>query len=105
MAVHVAHGPETASTGDIVRYLHGLVINGPRDLDIAEAMAPFGYDEVKWAEGQGVLAELVSSEAPLGSHTAAADLWYREAARVARSARASQPGLLAKLGLTKGLPE
>ena len=105
MAVPVAHGPETASTGDIVRYLHGLVTNGPRDLDIAQAMSGYGYDEVKWAEGQGVLAELVSSEVPLGSQKDAAAQWYREAARVARNALASEPWLLAKLGLTEVLSE
>ena len=62
-------------------------------------MSVYGYDEVKWAEGQGVLAELVSSDAPAQGTLAAALAWYEEAATAARQALAAQPQLLARLGL------
>jgi hypothetical protein len=90
---------EAAGAGTIIRHLHGLVTYGPWDLDIASAMSAFGYDEVKWAEGQGMLAELVSSDVPARTTLAAAIGWYDEAARAARRALATQPQLLAKLGL------
>ena len=48
----------------MIRRLHGLVTYGPWDLDIASAMSAYGYDEVKWAEGQGMLAELVTCDTP-----------------------------------------
>ena len=83
----------------MVRRLHGLVTYGPWDLDIASAMSAYGYDEVKWAEGQGMLAELVSCDAPAGTTLAAAAAWYDEAATTARHALATHPRLLAKLGL------
>ena len=84
----------------MVRRLHGLVTYGPWDLDIASAMSAYGYDEVKWAEGQGVLAELVSCDAPTGTTLDTAAAWYDEAAITARHALATHPRLLAKLGLT-----
>jgi hypothetical protein len=83
----------------MVRRLHGLVTYGPWDLDIASAMSDYGYDEVKWAEGQGMLAELVSCDAPTGTTLDAATAWYDEAAVTARHALATHPRLLAKLGL------
>jgi hypothetical protein len=73
----------------VVRQMHNLVTYGPWDLDVAFAMSRYGYDEVKWAEGQGVLAELVSSDSPAQDTMAAA----------ARRALASQPQVLARLGL------
>jgi hypothetical protein len=83
----------------IIQHLHNLVTYGPWDLDIALAMSRHGYDEVKWAEGQGVLAELVSSEPPTTDAVSTATAWYDEAANAARQALAAQPCLLAKLGL------
>lgn len=84
----------------MVRRLHGLVTYGPWNLDIAEAMSAHGYDEVKWAEGQGVLAELVTCDAPTATTLEAAMAWYDEAAIIAQHALASHPRLLAKLGLS-----
>jgi hypothetical protein len=83
----------------VVRQMHNLVTYGPWDLDVAFAMSRYGYDEVKWAEGQGVLAELVSSDSPAQDTMAAALTWYEEAAGAARRALASQPQVLARLGL------
>lgn len=83
----------------IVQHLHGLVVHGPWDLDIAAAMSPYGYNEVKWAEGQSMLAELVSSETPARRTLAAAKAWYEEAAAAAQRALSAQPQLLTKLGL------
>jgi hypothetical protein len=83
----------------VVRQMHNLVTCGPWDLDVAFAMSRYGYDEVKWAEGQGVLAELVSSESPARATMAAAMVWYEEASGAARRALAGQPQVLARLGL------
>ncbi len=83
----------------VIRCLDGLVTRGPWDLDVASAMSAYGYDAVKWAEGQGILAELVSCQAPAASSLAAAVAWYEEAAAAAQRALAAQPELLAKLGL------
>jgi hypothetical protein len=91
--------PENRSASAVVLHLHGLVTYGPWDLDIAAAMSSYGYDEVKWAEGQGMLAELLSTEAPAQATLAAARSWYEEASRAARCALAAQPHMLAKLGL------
>lgn len=91
---------ENTNTGAVIRKLHGLVTYGPWDLEIASAMSALGYDEVKWAEGQGVLAELVTYEVPTRRALTAAVAWYEEAAEAARRAFAAQPRLLAKLGLT-----
>jgi hypothetical protein len=85
----------------VVRRMHGMVTYGPWDLDIAWAMAGYGYDAVKWAEGQSLLAELVSSDVPAGSALASAMAWYDEAATTAQQVLAAQPHLLAKLGLSK----
>jgi hypothetical protein len=94
------HCKGATGVGTIIRHLHGLVTYGPWDLDIASAMSAFGYDEVKWAEGQGMLAELVSSDVPARTTLAAAISWYDEAARAARHALAAQPQSLMKLGLS-----
>jgi hypothetical protein len=88
----------SAMASAVVRQMHNLVTYGPWDLDVASAMSQYGYDEVKWAEGQGVLAELVSSDSPARATMAAALAWYEEAARVAQRALAGQPQVLAKLG-------
>lgn len=87
--------------GAIVQRLHGLVTYGPWDLDIAAAMSAYGYDEVKWAEGQGMLAELVSCDAPARQALSDARVWYEEAASAARRALVTQPQLLGKLGLAR----
>jgi hypothetical protein len=63
-------------------------------------MSPFGYDAVKWAEGQCILAELVNNDAPAATTLATAASWFEEAARAARHALAAQPRLLARLGLS-----
>jgi len=83
----------------VVRQMHDLVTYGPWDLDIASAMSQYGYDEVKWAEGQGVLAELVSADGPGRTAMTAAMNWYEEAAGAAQRALAGQPQALARLGL------
>jgi hypothetical protein len=95
----MAHHKEDRGADAMVRRLHGLVTYGPWDLDIASAMSAYGYDQVKWAEGQGMLAELVTHDAPTRTTLAAAAAWYDEAAIIARNALATHPRLLAKLGL------
>jgi hypothetical protein len=95
----VAHKRRIGDSSIAIRHLHGLVTYGPWDLDIAAAMSAHGYDAVKWAEGQAVLAELVSCDTPPRTVLAAADRWYDEAARTARRALGGHPHLLAKLGL------
>jgi hypothetical protein len=97
MAAQVAHRKEDAGT--VVRHLHRFVTNGPGDLNIAHAMSAFGYDAVKWAEGQGVLAELISDDPPVEASLVSAVEWYREAASAARRALVTEPRLLSKLGL------
>ena len=99
MATKVAHRKERRDASTTIRHLHKLVTNGPWDLDIAQAMAVQGYDEVKWAEGQVVLAELISCERPKEHHLAAADNWYEEAATAAQCALDSRPWLLKKIGV------
>ena len=99
MATTVAHRRERRDASTIIQHLHKLVTNGPWDLDIAQAMAIQGYDEVKWAEGQVVLAELISSERPLEEYLAAADKLYEEAVIAAQRALVSRPGLLSKIGV------
>ena len=101
MATHVARHDERAGVGGVIRHLHGLVTYGPGDLDIAEAMSAQGYDAVKWGEGQGMLAELVSCDLPGETCLAAAVKWYNEAATVARRALVARPRLLAKLGVAE----
>jgi hypothetical protein len=85
----------------VVRQMHNLVTYGPWDLDVASAMSAHGYDQVKWAEGQAMLAELVSCDAPAQSTLSAAQTWYKEAAATARGVLATQPQLLVKLGLVE----
>ncbi len=100
MAKKVAHRKDRADVDVVVRHLHEFVTYGPWDLDIASAMSIHGYDAVKWAEGQEMLAELVSNELLTETHLAAAIGWYEEAAAVARNIFASQPQLLNKLGVS-----
>ncbi len=99
MATKVAHRQEAADVRAVIRLLHVLVTYGPGDLDIASVMSAYGYDAVKWAEGQGLLAELVSDEPPRSATLAEARGWCTETAQVARHALAARPQLLAKLGL------
>jgi hypothetical protein len=83
----------------VIRDLDKLVTRGPGDLEIVGAMTPFGYDTAKWAEGQGVLAELVTSEQPSAMLIAQARRWYYEAADAASHALTARPTLLSKLGV------
>jgi hypothetical protein len=101
MAQPVARENEKEEVSTVIRHLDKLVTYGPWDLDIAAAMSTFGYDAVKWAEGQGVLAELVSCDRPGERDLALALTWYNEAALAARSALVAKPQLLAKLGLAE----
>jgi len=87
------------SADAMVRHLHRIVTYGPWDLDVSFTMSAYGYDEVKWAEGQVMLAELVSCDAPGDATLTAAAAWYDEAATTARRALAAHPELLVKLGL------
>lgn len=105
MARKVAHQKEKEDVGALVRHLHGLVTYGPWDLDIASAMSVYGYDAAKWAEGQGLLAELVSCDLPVEHCLPTAVKWYNEAAAAARSALVTKPKLLAKLGVVESYPE
>jgi hypothetical protein len=82
----------------VIFALHGLVVDGPRDPDIARSMFRHGYDAAKWAEGQAMLAELVSAEAPPAEALNAAAAWCSEAADVAHRALAGHPDLLSRLG-------
>jgi len=101
MAKKVAHRKESEVAGAIIQHLHKLVTYGPWDLDVAAAMSAYGYDEVKWAEGQGVLAELVTCDRPPDICLATAIEWYNEAATAAQSALDTKPKLLAKLGISE----
>ena len=101
MAQQVAQRREGEAVAAFVRHLHRLVTYGPWDLDVAAAMSGYGYDAVKWAEGQGVLAELVSCERPRETCLQTAIAWYDEAAHAARSALVTQPQLLVKLGIAE----
>lgn len=91
--------PESYETRIIIQHLHNIVTAGPWQLDIAWAMSPHGYDQVKWAEGEAILAELISNNAPPRAILAAAACWYQEAAAAAQQALAGQPHLLTRLGL------
>jgi hypothetical protein len=104
MARKVAHSSEK-EIGAVVRHLHPLVTYGPWDLDIASAMSVHGYDAAKWAEGQGLLAELISCDLPLERSMITAINWYKEAAAAAQRALVTQPQLLAKLGVADSSPE
>ena len=88
----------------VVRQMHNLVTYGPWDLEVASAMSAHGYDEVKWAEGQAMLAELISFTTPPQRTLSAAQAWYKEAAATAQGVLATQPLLLAKLGLVESGP-
>ena len=99
MAGKVAHRRKKEDANTIIQHLHKLVTYGPWDLEIAHAMAGYGYDEVKWAEGQVALAELVSGDRPADSRLAAASKWYEEAAAAAERALITSPRLLDKLGV------
>lgn len=101
MARQVAHHEERKDVSAVLQHLHRLVTYGPGDLDIAFAMSAYGYDAVKWAEGQGVLAELVSCDRPAEGSLATAAEWCREAAAAAQCALASRPQLLDKLGVAE----
>jgi hypothetical protein len=105
MAVQLAQQEERRDADRVIRRLDRLVTRGPWDLDIAYAMSGYGYDAVKWAEGESVLAELVSGDRPLEGHLARAIRWYNEAATAARRALDTQPQLLDKLGVTEALLE
>ena len=98
---HGAYHNERAEVSGVVQRFHGLVTYGPCDLDIAFAMSGQGYDAVKWAEGQGMLAELVTCTAPSRSCLGAALDWYREASEAARQALSGKPQLLDKLGVAE----
>lgn len=101
MAQKVAHFGKKEEASVIIRHLGRFVTFGPQDLEIIGAMSPYGYDETKWAEGQGVLAELLSCDQPLEVVVDSAQDWYREAAVAARSALVTKPQLLAKLGVAE----
>jgi hypothetical protein len=105
MATNVAHYWEKEEASAIIRHLDRLVTRGPRNLDVVAAMSAQGFDAAKWAEGQGVLAELVSSDQPVEGLLVFARDWYREAALAAVSALGTRPQLLAKLGVSKSMPE
>ncbi len=99
MIESVAPYQETLRADVLVCRLHELVTYGPWDLEVASAMSAYGYDEIKWAEGQGMLAELVSSDEPTQNALTAALAWYQEAVAAADRALSAQPQLLARLGL------
>jgi len=97
---------EKPNAGQLVQHLHKLVTCGPANLDISFAMSAYGYDAVQWAEGQGLLAELVSCDPPRQTTLITACRWYDEAAATARHALAAYPHLLARLGLPEtNLPQ
>lgn len=101
MAGRVAHHNRKGDADILIRQIHRLVTQGPRDLEIAFAMSVYGYDVVKWAEGECMLAELVSRDRPRERHLVTAADWYNEAAAAARSALIARPQLLDKLGVTE----
>lgn len=104
MAGQVAQEIQKEETNTVIQHLHRLVTLGPWDLEIAYALSGYGYDAVKWAEGETVLAELVSCDRPRTSHLATAMQWYEEAAKAAQRALVSQPRLLEKLGVLEIKP-
>ncbi len=101
MARKVAHYGTKEKANAVIRQLGRLVTHGPQDLEIVGAMSAYGYDAVKWAEGQGVLAELLSCDPPLEVMVDSAQDWYHEAVVAARHALVAQPQLLVKLGVAK----
>jgi len=105
MATTVAHYRKKEDASAIIRHLDRLVTGGPRDLDVVAAMSAHGFDAAKWAEGQGVLAELVSSDQPVEGLLIVARNWYEEAALAAANALDTKPQLLAKLGVSGSMIE
>ncbi len=105
MAGRVAHHNRKGDADILIRQIHRLVTRGPWDLEIAFAMSVYGYDAVKWAEGECMLAELVSRDQPRERHLATATNWYNEAAAAAQSALVTRPQLLEKLGVTEAIFE
>jgi len=103
MVRSVARRDPDSDADRVIRHLDRFVRHGPWDLEIAAAMSRQGYDAVKWAEGESVLAALVSCERPTDQHLISAMQWYEEAARAAQSALVSAPQLLAKLGITEAV--
>ncbi len=101
MAQKVAHSGKKEEASVVIRHLGRLVTFGPQDLEIIGAMSAHGYDAIKWAEGQGVLAELLSCDQPVEGLVDSAQAWYREAAVAARSALVKKPQLLTKLGVAE----
>jgi hypothetical protein len=100
MARKVAHYGKADEVSAVIRHLGRLVTCAPQDLEIIGAMSAYGYDAVKWAEGQGVLAELLECDQPLNLVDSARD-WYREASVAARRALVTRPQLLTKLGVAE----
>ena len=99
MAQKVAQYGTKEEASAIIRHLGKLVTHGPQDLEIIGAMSAYGYDAAKWAEGQGMFAELLSCDQPLERMVASAQTWYCEAAVAARDALVTKPQLLIKLGV------
>jgi len=99
MAEQVAQEIQREEINTVIQHLHRLVIHGPWDLEIAYALSGYGYDAVKWAEGEMVLAELVSCDRPRTGHLTTAVQWYDEAVRAAQRALVNKPQLLEKLGV------
>jgi len=99
MATNVAHCRKDVDR--VLLSLYKLVTYGPGDLDIASAMSAYGYDAVKWAEGECVLAELVTSDQPPEDRLTFARDWCQEATTAARSALSTEPRLLSKLGVAE----
>jgi hypothetical protein len=91
--------PAISDLNAFIHHLHAVVATGPRDPRVVAAMRVAGYDDAKWAEGQGLLAALVMSDAPDAPTLHAAEAWYAEAATSARRTLAGTPRLLARLGL------
>jgi hypothetical protein len=99
----VAQYRNKEETSAFIWHLERLVTRGPRDLDIVWAMSAYGYDAAKWAEGQGMLAELLSYDQPGRRLFATAREWYNEAAAAAQRALVKEPRLLAKLGVAESM--
>ncbi|HSJ59085.1 MAG TPA: hypothetical protein VLC95_17990 [Anaerolineae bacterium] len=102
MAAHPNQPTDVQDADALIHRLHRVVTRGPCDLDIVAAMRAMGCDEVWWAAGESVLAELVGANTPDAAVVATARAWYDDAARTAYEALTTSPGLLARLGLTTG---
>jgi hypothetical protein len=101
MAREVAHYGKGEEASAVIRHLGRLVTCAPQDLEIIGAMSAYGYDAAKWAEDQGVLAELLHCDQPLDVIVNSAQDWYREAALAAKRALVTKPQLLMKLGVAE----